>query len=255
MKTVQNKSSAQASRQLEPETGHPWLRRGVSVLLVALGFSLLIGAVMWMRDPLNMPLRKVEIHGDFLHVTQQQLAQVIGPVARGGFFTVDVAAVQRAAESLPWIAHATVRRVWPDRLEVQAEEQVAVARWGERGLLNAAGGLFEPQSLKGLRDLPRLSGPDALRERVITLYADAVRMMQAVDQRVTRIDLDARRSWRLQLNGVTWLSLGRERARERLQHLVAIYPRLLVSQPQPPTSIDMRYSNGFAVLWPASQAG
>jgi cell division protein FtsQ len=88
----------------------------------------------WVRDPNNMPLRSVQVEGEFRKLSAEHLQHAVANAVRGGFFTVNVDAVRRAAESLPWVASARVRRVWPDALQLHVVEQRAAARWGEAGL-------------------------------------------------------------------------------------------------------------------------
>src|SRR5690554_5182705 len=41
----------------------------------------------------------------------------------GNFFTIDLDKTRELLESAPWVRHASVRRVWPNTLRVQLEEQ------------------------------------------------------------------------------------------------------------------------------------
>ncbi len=62
--------------------------------------------------------------------------------AAQGLLSVDLAAVRRAIHTLPWVDAVSVQRAWPRGLTVLVVEQIAAARWGERGLLNTRGELF-----------------------------------------------------------------------------------------------------------------
>ncbi len=252
---ARNNKAQQASQQVQiGQAVQRYLRLAVLSVLAMGGVGALIWGGLWIQNPANLPLKQVEIHGDFTHLTQEDLAAAIGPVARGGFFSVDVEAVQQAAEDLPWVEQAIVRRVWPDTMEVHAIEQRAAARWGEKGLLNAKGELFVPGHLQGVPELPRLSGPDALRGRVIQVYAESVKLFGAVNQQVVKIELDERRAWRLHLASDVVLELGRDAVEQRLQRIVSVYSQLVASrQDATLQTIDLRYSNGFAVRWAVTQ--
>ena len=83
-----------------------------------------------MHSPL-LPLRHLAAEGDVAHLRER--AERAARAARvGKFFSVDLDAVRRAFESLPWVRKVEVRRLWPDRIEVSIEEHVALARWNNR---------------------------------------------------------------------------------------------------------------------------
>ncbi|MGH8034946.1 MAG: cell division protein FtsQ/DivIB, partial [Lysobacterales bacterium] len=63
--------------------------------------------------------------------------------------------------------------------------------------------------------------------------------------------LDARGAWSLRLNKGTRINLGRDQATERLARLMNSWSTLLYEHELPPVRVDLRYSNGFAVDWPA----
>ena len=78
----------------------------------------------------RVPVRTVLIEGELRYLERSRLAETASPHVSGGFFTVDVEGVRRAIAALPWVDHASVRRIWPDTLRIRVEEQVPVALWG-----------------------------------------------------------------------------------------------------------------------------
>jgi len=213
----------------------------------------LAAAVWWARDPAHLPLRTLEISGELRHLDRAEIAGAIGEAARGGFFTVDVDAVRGRAEALPWVRSARVRRIWPDRLRVEVEEQQPVARWGERALLNAAGERFMPPATDIDTTLPRLQGPEALSERVMRRYVSIRRQLAGIGRSVRSLTLTERRAWRLELDNGVLLNLGREDTERRMQRFVRVYPGLVAAAGTEMQTVDMRYSNGFAVRWQERQ--
>ena len=49
--------------------------------------------------------------------------------------------MRRRLEALPWITQATVRKLYPGRLEIAIEEREAFARWDVRRLNELGGSL------------------------------------------------------------------------------------------------------------------
>jgi cell division protein FtsQ len=212
--------------------------------------ALLAGAtwgIVTLRDPATLPIRAVKVEGRFTHVTAQALQQAVADAATGGFLSVDVDAIRRAALSLPWVHSVGVRRVWPDTLRLTVTEQIAVARWGEQGLINSDGDVFTPDPSSFPPGLPELRGPAGTEGAVLSRYRAMNQALAPLKLRITRMVLDERRAWRLFMGGGMELVLGREQAEERLQRFINIYPALQAAEPPGIARVDMRYSNGFAL--------
>jgi cell division protein FtsQ len=64
---------------------------------------------------------------------------VVAPFRGAGFLSVDLDNLRAALESIPWVDRARVERSWPNGVRVFITEHVAVARWGEDGLMNTRG--------------------------------------------------------------------------------------------------------------------
>ena len=62
--------------------------------------------------------------------------------------------------------------------------------------------------------------------------------------------LDGRGAWSMLLNNGTRVALGRDSTVERLERLLASWEPLTQEREAPPQDVDLRYTNGFAVLWP-----
>jgi cell division protein FtsQ len=215
-----------------------------------LAAALLAGAtwgIITLRDPATLPIRAVKVEGRFTHVTAQALQQAVADAATGGFLSVDVDAIRRAALSLPWVHSVGVRRVWPDTLRLTVTEQTAIARWGEQGLINSDGDAFTPNPSSFPPGLPELRGPAGTEGAVLSRYRAMNQSLAPLKLRITRMELDERRAWRLFMGGGMELVLGREQAEERLQRFINIYPALQAAEPPGIARVDMRYSNGFAL--------
>ena len=71
-----------------------------------------------------------------------------------------------------------------------------------------------------------------------------------IGQQVERLTLDARGSWSARLGSGTEVKFGKGDIFKNLDMLVSTWAGLMQGQPLPPVSVDLRYTNGFAVLWP-----
>ena len=87
----------------------------------------------------------IELEGN-VHVTRAQLLGIFGGDVERNIFTVSLEQRRIELERLPWVSHATVMRLLPNRMRVLIEERTPVAfvRQGNRiGLVDANGVLLD----------------------------------------------------------------------------------------------------------------
>lgn len=221
-------------------------------LLSALGLALLLGmvAAVWMLgywEPRLLPIRVIEVQGELHHHSSQLLERTIGERLRGGILTADLAALKAAAEQLPWVGRASLRRVWPDTLQVRIEEHRPIARWNADGLVTAEGVVFHPDSSSFPPGLPLLEGDDKRAPEVARRYLEWRERLATVAHLIETLSVDARGDWRVRLvNGIE-LRLGTGPVEERLARFIETVQQIEAAGR--PLMVDMRYSNGFAVKW------
>jgi cell division protein FtsQ len=220
---------------------------GVALLAILAGTLTL--SKHWVSDPYRFPLNVVEVKGNFRYLDKQQLQEAVATHVSGGFFTVDVGAIRAAAEDLPWVYKATVRRVWPATLRINIEEQQAIARWGEQGYLNRHGEPFFPEAIVSSLVLPELAGPEGHELNVLESFQRVTETLAPLQISVTRMELDSRRAWHLQVGDGVLLELGRTDTRERLQRFISAWPTVFAGRIADLKRVDLRYSNGFSVYW------
>lgn len=190
----------------------------------------------------HFPFRQVTVHGA-VHADTRQGAAVRVPKLSGGFFSMDLPAVQRDFQQLPWVRRVDVHRLWPGRLVIALEEHRAAAAWNDRATLNEQGEIFAVEPDEGL---PRIYAPEGMEKLLIRRYGEFTRAVAPLHMNVEQIVVTARQSWRMRLSGGITVELGRERIEERLARFVAGYP-LAMAAVGGVVRADMRYPNGFAV--------
>ena len=209
-------------------------------------------AVTW---GLNQPIRTVAVAGRFQRVAPVDVERVVKAQVHGaGLLSVDLAAVRRAIHTLPWVDAVSVQRAWPRGLDVLVIEQTAAARWGERGLLNTRGELFDSDERHIPPELARLDGPDGKESVVAQRYLAAEGRLMQAGVRLTAMRLDARGAWEFDLaNGVT-VRLGRRQVDERFEKFMNTALKLVTQRGEDIAYVDMRYTNGFSIGWRGNAA-
>lgn len=202
----------------------------------------------------DRPISQVSVQGELSYISQQAVQQRIAPYLTASFFTVDLAAMRSELEQMPWIARAEVRRIWPNQLTIQLEEQLPIARWGNEALLNNQGQAFTPRELANYENLPQLFGPQRAQQKVMQQYQLFSQMLRPLGFSVARLELRERGSWFL-TTGVNSagqsieLLLGRDHLLEKMRRFVSAYEKTLKPDIANIARIDLRYANGLAVGW------
>jgi cell division protein FtsQ len=230
-------------------------------VLAALGA--VVALVLWlMRSPL-FPLREIKLDGD---LTRNSIATVranAAPMLAGNFFSVDLQQARAAFESVPWVRHAVVRRVWPGTLSVKLEEHRAAALWegspeaggdssnGNEKLVNTFGEVFEA-NVGDVEDdpLPRLAGPEGSSAQMLALYRRLQPAFETNDMVIERLVLSHRGSWRAEFDSGAVVELGRGADDEvvaRSERFVRTLPQVAARWKQPLAYADLRHADAYAL--------
>jgi cell division protein FtsQ len=237
----------QASRPREEDRSPLQLR-----VVAALGLliALLIGLgylAQSIRSETGYPIRTVAVEGDFRFLTPTYVQSLVTKAMRGGFFQLNVQIIQDQLLAEPWIAAATVERVWPDVIRVAIKEQVPAAQWGENALLNAAADIFAPNPGSIPEGLPRLNGPVGSESEVLESYGRIAEQLDELGLKVSVVSLSGRGAWTVTLSDDAQLILGRHDVARRLARFRAAFAPLLKPEWARIEVVDLRFTNGFAV--------
>lgn len=223
--------------------------RVLQALIAILCVAVLLAGLGWSLRTAHWPITVVRIDGALVHTSSEAVEQVVTRHMPGaGFFRLDLSALQADLEALPWLRSASLRRIWPDTLEVVVHEHRAAARWNEAALISATGAVFRPQRLPAL-ELPRLSGPQGHGPAMLARLRELDRRLAPLALAIRGLHQDARRAWRVELDNDVTLRLGRGEIDARLGRFEAVWPVVLARKADRIEAVDLRYPNGFAVAW------
>ncbi|HYY62811.1 MAG TPA: FtsQ-type POTRA domain-containing protein, partial [Burkholderiales bacterium] len=122
---------------------NPRMLNAAAGFLVGLAaLALAAAAAYWLLHSALFPVRTIELRTPLNQASRADVRATLAQVGRGNFFAAPIDELRAALERLPWVRRAAVRRVWPDGLEVNIEEHVALARWATGGLVNPLGERF-----------------------------------------------------------------------------------------------------------------
>ena len=256
-----------------PRTKAGWIAAVAAVLVVV---GVCVGTVLMVRDMLMHDDRfvipsssAIEIEGNS-HLTKAQLLSIFGGDVERNIFTISLAERKAQLERLPWVEHATVMRLLPDRMRVSITERTPVAfvRQGNHiGLVDKNGVLLDmPTDVPANThySFPVVTGiaaadPLSVRAARMKIYAKFTGDLDAEGERISQslseVDLSNPEDVKAVIPDHTsevLVHFGEEDFLERYKkyeaHLAewrAQYPKL--------TSVDMRYERQ-AVLETGSSA-
>ena len=262
------------------------LMNATAAILAAVGVLAFVAmALVWtLRQPV-FAVRSIGIEGDLMHNSVLTIRANAAPQLVGNFFTLDLNAARAAFESVPWVRHAVVHRVWPNRLRVQLEEHKPVAIWADAEAASGAGGVgaadvagvggkgnapelssadssadkivnshgevFEA-NLGDVEDdaLPLLRGPQGAAPHMLALLARLQPVFDGLEARVEALELSRRGSWRAELDSGAQIELGRGTDDEviaRAAVFVATLTQVTQRYQRALQSADLRHRDGYAV--------
>lgn len=226
--------------------------KGIAALAGAV--AILVGGWFGSAWLLNRPIRTIVINGSFQRISPIQLDALVEPYARAGFLDVDLGGTRRELEALPWVASAEVRRKWPGTLEIRVTEEVPIACWGERGLLNAGGELFLANADHVPAELPRLTGPAGTEAQVTARYFDVQQQLEHRGMSAIAMSLDERGAWTFEMSNGLQVRLGANSVDARIARFFQALDSVLAHPASEVAYVDMRYPNGFAIGWKNGEA-
>ena len=223
-----------------------WLAN--SLLAISLVAMLYAGMFAVVHLPI-FPLREVVVEGQLNHVNREQVKLIVAKHLKGNFFTLDLIKARNAFKKLPWARNVSLRRRWPDKLEVVIEEHQALARWGNVALVNTHGELFYAATNK---ELPIFLGPGDGVIEVASQYMEVSKSLKMADLTIATLALSPRRAWQVTTANGMVIELGRVDVAARLDKFVRVYRNTIASLNMKVVYADLRYPNGFAVRKPVA---
>lgn len=226
----------------------------VAVLALS-GCVLLAAGAAWVTRQPKFAIASIRLEGEVSRNSVATVRANAAPKLAGNYFTLDLRKTRSAFESVPWVRHAVVQRVWPNRLVVKLEEHRPAAVWkGDEGndrLVNSFGEIFEA-NLGDVDDdrLPEFHGPEEEAAQMLAMYRRLVPLLGPLDATPVRISLSGRGSWDVELDTGAQLALGRgsdEEVLARTARFVRTVTQVAARQRRAWDHADLRHADGYAL--------
>ena len=224
-------------------------------------------AVLWearsllMHDPrlVIASSKSIEISGNS-HLTRPQLLSVFGGDVDRNILSVGLTERRHELENLPWVEHATVMRLLPNKVRVAIVERTPVAfvRQGSQiGLVDAKGVLLDisPEAKSdGQYSFPVVTGvtaqdPESTRAARMALYARFMAELGPVSSKLSEVDLSSPEDVKALIstgNSDVLVHFGDDEFLKRYQNFDANLPGWKQTYPKL-ASVDMRYEHNVVL--------
>lgn len=219
--------------------------KALSLIVV---FLLSLMVINQFRTISYFPIKEVNIIGA-QHIDHQELQQLLVPFVKRGFFAVDVEMIKERLNQFPWVADASVSRVWPNQVVIHVSEKVALARWNNEHLLSTNGDIFTPAKEQLPADIPNFVGPEGKHIAMIENFNKINSILSPLHFKITRLELNPTETWNLTLDNGIKIKMGRKEVLTKISQFAKVYPKIISGRTSEIDSIDLRYSNGLAVRW------
>jgi len=157
------------------------------------------------------------------HMSREEIFATAGVTGHSSLLFLDVADARARLKTNPWIADATVQKLYPDRLQIAITERVAFALWqkdGRIGVIADDGTVLEPYLSRRFVSLPLFVGAGAATrakdfKALIERYPDIRDQLRAAV-------LVSERRWNLRLKSGIDVELPEDGIAQALDRLVAL---------------------------------
>lgn len=218
------------------------------LLMVTVFVAAIFGADFIYKQ-IDTPLSKIMVGGNFNHLEEQELAELVNMEIDGGFLSMNLNQLRQELQSHPWIHQVSVRREWPSTLKVEVIEEVPIARWGKKGFLNRLGDQLSLPENSNLKSLPVLEADFGSSQDMIAQYLLLAELLAPTDLKLTELQRDAVGAWQIETAAGVRIVLGRDQIIEKIRRLIVVWGSGLDVQLNNIATIDLRYPNGLAVSW------
>ncbi len=226
-----------------------------STLYFVLGtiILLLVGKLGWQEIRAQgadwLPIKYVRIEGAFQYISKNKIKRVIIEQVQNGLYNANIQQIQKSVYQLPWAEKVTVKRVWPDAIDIKIVEQTPAVRWGGKALLNKKGMIFVPENIEKFSHLPLLSGSKGYEKKLLEILKELTMALSVQGMKLAEFSVNERRAWEIKLQNGMNLILGRNEPLNKFQLFLKTFALIGKEQEAKVAIVDLRYPNGYALTW------
>ncbi|MBC8210971.1 MAG: FtsQ-type POTRA domain-containing protein [Gammaproteobacteria bacterium] len=214
---------------------------------LTLASTILMLSIM-LHGKVLLPIERIKISGEFKQLNSDLIERQLSVYLGQDFFSVDIQSIQHLIGQQPWVQTVSIKRIWPNLLQVNVREKKAFARWDDDQLLSTQAEIFSAR-VADFASLPKINGYSGKTAELLRSYLNLQRQLVGLNIVVTEFREDSKGALSLLLNQTLKVNIGSEQSDMKIRHLIAVYPEQIKPKTEQIKYIDFRYSNGFAIAW------
>ena len=193
---------------------------------------------------------KINLIGELKRVDTSEVAEVLKKVENlESLILGDVNNIKLQIEEVDWVSSVSVRKRWPDILNIYIEEFEPVAIFNENKLLTEKGELFFVQNVHDLNNMIKVQAPLGSQTKILKKTRRFLEILEYHNLTLVKIKLTKRYAWSLILTNNIEVQLGKEDVFNRLQRFALLYSKLESKEKNTLKYADARYDTGLAIGW------
>lgn len=196
-----------------------------------------------------IPIKYVRTEGVFQYIGKDEIKTVLKPLVKTGIIAADMQAIHDAVAKLPWVENVSVKRIWPDAIDIRLHEKKPYARWGTNSLINEQGVIFTPNNIEKFEALTLLYGPEKQQVKALEIMKGVKTALADRSMLMEEFTINDRWSWKIKLATGMEILLGRNEQLKNLQRFLKTLAVLGQERVDAMAVVDLRYPNGYAVSW------
>lgn len=237
----------QASRKQPVNSRSINMKPFLVVMSVMLSVLVVTFLITKKSEKIWFPITQVSVNGVVEHEDKTAIQTMVLEDLKAGFFNVDLDRIVTLVKDRNWVAESTVRRVWPNSIDIVIREHQAVAVWNNKQLLSSNGEIFNANNVQSFKSFPHLTGKNEQAKQVLLAYSQIEQQLSNHNMTVVTLDNKKIDELKVQFNtGLRALFSFNDKDRQ-IQRFKGLVAQDFINQ-QHIKVIDMRYNNGFSVV-------
>ena len=197
----------------------------------------------------SLPIKYVRTEGEFQYLSKDDVKDILQPLVVTSFFDADMQAIHSAVSTLPWVDAVTVKRIWPDAIDIKVHEKQPFARWGKGALITESGVIFMPNINILIQNLITVTGPELQQVKVLEIMKGIKTALADHSMELAEFNVSDRWAWKIKLVTGMEILLGQDEQLKKLKRFLRTLTVLTQGQLDAMAVVDLRYPNGYAVSW------
>lgn len=219
-----------------------------AILIVAIVFS---GWLAYKRvtEHAFFPLRRILFVRPLIYGDLETITRLVAEYGSRDMLRIDLQSLAGRISTISWVASVSLRKKWPDALQINVHERIPILRWDKEDFLDHEGTHFSLPSSPVLDTLFPATGPKGHEKQVLDMYRTLIPWLKRQEINIEDLILDSRLVWHVHLENGIDVIVGREDLERRFKKLVVVTRRIIERYRKYIDSVDLRYQDGFSVRW------